>query len=233
MVEDDPEFRTELGAFLEEHGFLPIGVADSAGAIAALEADAKPAIVLIDKRLRGEDGFDVLREIRRITAVPCIFLTAWAENFERVLGLELGADDYIPKTADPREIVARIRAVLRRTRVEAETGSSSERVGRRWRLAREDRDVIRPDGTPVGLTAAEYQVFALLHDADGATLSREELMRRVFGRNYNPEDRAVDNVVFRLRRKLAANGGGNQIIKTVRPTGYVFTRFPCSEDPDA
>lgn len=230
LVDDDVAFAEELALYLREHGFATVVAADAVQAAAALQGTPVD-LVLLDQKLGGESGIDVLRRIRAFSSVPCIILTGAGDQIERIVALEVGADDYLTKGTQGREIVARARALLRRAspQMPRETPSPSE-TGRPpsggWCLSEQRRELYRPDGTPCDLTTAEFEVLRLLVKAQGVPLAREEICRLAFNRPYRVGDRGVDMVVVKLRRKLEQNPHDPEVLKAVRPYGYVFTGFP-------
>jgi two-component system response regulator CpxR len=220
IVDDDAELVALLGEFLESEGFAIASAGDGErGARAAL--DERPDLVVLDVMLPGLGGFEALRRIRERSAVPVVMLSARGEEVDRVVGLELGADDYLAKPFSPRELAARIRAVLRRGRATA-TGESALAVGdveldpgaRRVRRAGEEMD----------LTGTEFTLLERLLREAGALVRREDLYRDVLGRRAGGFDRSLDVHVSALRRKLGPAPSGGERIKTVRGVGYQYLR---------
>lgn len=226
IVDDDPEFAEELGQYLQDHGLVPTIVNDPARVPDSIELEGFDAI-LLDQRMPGTSGLDVLRRLRAVSAIPCIFVTGSLDDVEKIVSLEVGADDYVSKTAPPRELLARIRAVLRRA------ANAPQRQGREdepgWSFSEERRDLYRPDGSACGLTTAEFEVMRLLVRAKGTTVTREEICWKVFNRPFRPGDRGPDMVIVKLRRILEPSREENTVLKSVRPFGYVFTGFPETE----
>ena len=220
FIEDDRAFRDELTEYLVTNG-LDVDVFDHFGVLAAALERHAAHLVLLNLKVGGQDGMAFLRDELRHHRSPCVILTASDDEAQRVLGLELGADDVIHKTTRPREILARLRAVIRRSLFTAGAGT----LPPGWRFLPQKRDLLRPDGSSVPLTTAEFNLLAALVRNQGQPMSREELFGLVFGRPFNPLDRAIDNVVAKLRAKL----GGPVMIRTVRPVGYAFTGFPDAE----
>jgi two-component system OmpR family response regulator len=173
----------------------------------------------------GEDGLTLCRRVRATSSLPIIMLTAMGEDTDRIVGLEMGADDYLPKPFNPRELLARIRAVLRRAGGDAPE-TPEENGGLRtfdgWSLDLAKRELRAPDGTLVPLTAGEYDLLAVIVERPGRVLSRDQLLDLTRGRDAVPFDRSVDVQISRLRRKLEPDPKEPQIIKTVRGGGYVF-----------
>ena len=187
-------------------------------------------IMLLDLWLDRENGFDVLRQLRRTNQIPCIMVTAQDEVTDKIVGLELGADDYLTKPVNLRELLARIRALIRRIRSGNEPGGGgSPKLGAgssNWRFDPMRRSLSAPDGTPVPLTTAECDLLIELVSKEGMPQSRDNLCRRVNHREWNPYDRSLDGIIVKLRRKLEPNPDRPLVIKTVRGRGYVFTGFP-------
>lgn len=224
ILDDDASYGATLAAYLAEHGLLATVVTEPARLEEALR-DAAPDIVLLDQRLGETTGTQILMRLRAASSIPCIIVTGFSEPTDRIINLELGADDEVSKSASPRELLARIRTVLRRYGMagRAPQGPAADAGG--WTFSTERRELLRPDGRRCHLTTAEYETFRVLHEAAGRPVSRHQLSLAVFRRTFEPSDRAVDTVIRKLRRKL--NDWPNpQVIKTVRPLGYVFTGFP-------
>jgi two-component system response regulator CpxR len=175
-------------------------------------------MIMLDVMMPDTDGFDVLRRIRQHSRTPVLMLTARGDTHDRILGLEMGADDYLPKPFDPAELVARIRAILRRA-VPHRPGSTIA-IGD-IELDGGSRTVQR-NGKPVDLTTVEFDLLAALMRIAGSTVSREDLVRNVLGRDFSPFDRSIDTHVCNLRRKLGTLAGGGERIKGVRGAGYLY-----------
>jgi len=214
LVDDDVDFSAELASYLEANGCQMSLHGTGAGFLGAL-AVQRPDLVILDHRLRGESGISVLRQLREHSDLPCIMLTGAASEVDRILSLELGADDHVEKTASPRELLARISAVLRR--VVPRRGAADGA----WRLDEGRRDVVRPDGQGIGLTAAEYRVLAVLAVREGQAVERETICLEALGRPWHADDRSVDVLVAKLRRKL----DGQDCIRSLRGRGYLFSGF--------
>ena len=217
VVDDDVELASLLREFLEREGFnIEFAHSGPAGLEAALRGGFD--LVVLDVMLPGIDGFEILRRLRPQSPVPVLMLTARGEDIDRIVGLELGADDYLPKPFNPRELVARIRAILRRI-------EPSPNAGR----LEVNGVVIDPgareaycDGRRVDLTTLEFDILEQLMRAAGRVLSRDALMEALYSRKATPYDRAMDMHISHLRRKLEACG--RTLIKTVRGVGYQFCR---------
>jgi two-component system response regulator CpxR len=216
VVDDDASLREMLGEYLAAEGFRVFPFADGEAAAARLAA-ASPDLVVLDVMLPGIDGFEVLRRLRARSAVPVIMLTARGDDVDRIVGLEIGADDYLPKPFNPRELVARVRAVLRRVATTpAPEGAVVIPQGRLELFPRRLEATL--DGGVIGLTAAEFRLLEVLVDRAGEVVTRETLCRRALGRRPHPLERALDTHVSNLRRKLG--GSGDSPIRGVRGRGY-------------
>jgi two-component system OmpR family response regulator len=226
VVDDDREIRSLVAQLLRKHGFRVTDAADGREMMQALDG-GRFDLAVLDLMLPGEDGLSLCRRVRAGSALPIIMLTAMGEETDRIVGLEMGADDYLPKPFNPRELLARIRAVLRRSAGEApepaETAGGGMRVFEGWSLDLAKRELRAPDGTLVPLTAGEYDLLAAIVERPGKVLSRDQLLDLTRGRDAAPFDRSVDVQISRLRRKLEPDPKEPQIIKTVRGGGYVFT----------
>lgn len=231
LLDTDAAYGSELAAYLEANGCKVRSVQEGREFNQYLLSFA-PDLVLINQSLRETTGTDVLRSLRRTAEIPCIMLTERPDLTDRVVNLEIGADDDLDKSVNPRELLARIRTVLRRSFSPA-SARTPHQVGIRrpagWRLSIERRELLRPSGTPCKLTSAEFETLRLLYEEAGKPVSRSTLCERVFGRPFRPGDRAIDTVVKKLREKLEP-GEDARSIKTVRPIGYVFTGFPSDQD---
>jgi two-component system OmpR family response regulator len=221
IVDDDPEIRDLLAQFLREHGFR-VSVAAEGEEMFQRLGEEEPDLVVLDLMLPGEDGLSLCRRLSTDYALPIIMLTAVAEEADRIVGLEMGADDYLTKPFNPRELLARIRAVLRR---------AGQPVGRQgqvvsfegWLLDLGRRELKRDDGTLVPLSAGEFRLLQVLAENPQQVLSRDFLLERTHGRESGPYDRSVDIQLSRLRRKIEDNPKEPVIIKTVRSGGYMFS----------
>ncbi|WP_375285604.1 response regulator [Sphingomonas sp.] len=224
IVDDDPGIRELTAAFLSAHGYL-VDVADGGEAMRrALERERYDLIVL-DVMMPGEDGLSILRSLDRATAPAVIILSVIGEEVDRIVGLEMGADDYVAKPANPRELLARIRSVLRRK----EAGPAPARPGDRsylrfagWRLDPLARQLADPDDVVINLSDGEFRLLLALVEHPRRVLTRDQLLDLSRGANTEFFDRAIDVQVSRLRRKLARDGD-EELIRTVRNEGYMFT----------
>jgi two-component system OmpR family response regulator len=225
IVDDDAEIRDLLGDYLRKNGYRATAVADGKGMWAALEKGHADLIVL-DVMLPGEDGLVLCRNLRARSEVPVIMLTARGEDMDRIIGLEMGADDYLPKPFNPRELLARIKGVLRRAKNQpAPDGLDDARYVRfaGWRLDTTGRDLMAPDGLVVPLSGAEYRLLMVFLTHPNRVLNRDQLMDLCRGREADPFDRSIDVQVSRLRHRLREDPKEAQIIKTVRGKGYVLS----------
>lgn len=224
LVDDDAELAAMLAQFLRNEGLEVFIAGDGHSALHQL-ADIHPDLVILDVMLPGRSGFDLLRDIRaRLPRLPVMMLTARGEPIDRILGLELGADDYLPKPFDPRELLARIRAILRRSATPFnETGMDSEDVqflelGALRLEPRRRRATL--EGQPLELTAAEFKVLQCLLESAGHPVERQQLTEQALGRKLTLYDRAIDTHVSNLRRKMEKCGNTGVEIRAVRGTGY-------------
>lgn len=226
VVDDNPEILDLLTRFLSQHGMRVSTAADGEEMGRILTADP-PDLVVLDLMLPGEDGLTICRRLRVETDMPVIMLTAMGEETDRIVGLEVGADDYLPKPFNPRELLARIKAVLRRSRDSGEAAVAES--GRRvycfegWRFAIDRRQLFDPAGTEVPLSSGEYALLLALVQHPQRTLSRDQLLDLARGRDAMPFDRSIDTQVSRLRRKIEADPQNPRLVKTVWGAGYIFT----------
>ena len=222
VVDDDVELCDLVKEFLQPEGLQVEAVHNgNRGLERALSGEH--ALVVLDVMLPGMNGLDVLRKLRASSTVPVLLLTARGQDVDRIVGLELGADDYLPKPFNPRELVARIRAILRRTRGEAaekQAPQTSVRVGD-VELNPATRTVLR-GGEAVDLTAVEFNLLDVLLREAGRVVTRDELAKIALGRLFSPYDRSIDMHISKLRKKLGEDGKGGERIKTVRGVGYIY-----------
>jgi two-component system OmpR family response regulator len=224
IVDDDEDIRKLLEEYLRRNGFDPQAVANGPAMREALAA--KPAsLVVLDLMLPGEDGLSLCRQLRERSQVPVLMLTAKGDPVDRIIGLEMGADDYLAKPFDPRELLARIRSILRRAKAlpadtEINVPESFSFSG--WRLVTRERDLRAPDGVVVPLSGAEYRLLLIFLQNPNAVLSRDQLSNFTFGHDADPLERTIDMQVSRLRERLRDAAREPAIIKTVRGKGYVL-----------
>ncbi|MCV3767076.1 response regulator [Rhizobium sp. TRM95796] len=224
VVDDDQRIRQMLARYFEDEGYRVTAVADGAAMRDALRSDAFD-IVLLDLMLPGESGLELARDIRARFETPIIMLTGKDDVLDRIVGLELGADDYMSKPFHLREVLARIRTVLRRRappRQEA-PAEADQVIFEGWTLDLSRRSLTRADGQMVDLTTGEFDMLAVMARNAGRVLSRDRLMDLTRGRNLEAFDRTIDAQIARLRKKIEDDPANPQIIKSVRGIGYVFT----------
>ncbi len=224
IVDDDEDIQSLLEEYLRKNGFDAQAVADGKAMWEALAA--KPvSLVVLDLMLPGEDGLSLCRQLRAKSPLPVLMLTARGEAVDRILGLEMGADDYLPKPFDPRELLARIRSILRRAKslpTDSEVNVPETFRFSGWRLDTRARNLCAPDGLVVPLSGAEYRLLLLFLQNANVVLSRDQLSNFSFGRDADPLDRTIDMQVSRLRERLRDQAREPVIIKTVRGKGYVL-----------
>ena len=220
LIDDDTELAAMLTEYLSRFGFRVTAVhRGDTGLEAAL---GRPwSLVLLDVMLPGLDGFEVLRRIRAASQVNVLLLTARGEDVDRIVGLEIGADDYLPKPFNPRELLARMKAILRRASSNAHVEAQEQNLFRAGgiELNRSARAVTL-NGTKIELTDVEFALLEALMRSPGQVVAREEMSETVLGRKFHPFDRSLDMHVSRLRRKLIESGGAEDLVKTIRGTGY-------------
>jgi two-component system OmpR family response regulator len=225
VVDDDREIRELLARFLERNRLRVTAVRDGRETRRAW-TQGHFHLVVLDLMLPGESGLDLARWIRTQADTPIVMLTAMGEETDRIIGLELGADDYVPKPFNPRELLARIRAVLRRAgeaaERRAEHNTTQALVFGGWTLEPARRRLLNPEGVEVALTGGEFDLLHALADRPHRVLTRDMLLDLLRGRQAGPFDRAIDVAISRLRRKLEDDGRHAQLIKTVRGGGYVL-----------
>ncbi|CAA7625342.1 DNA-binding response regulator in two-component regulatory system with EnvZ [Magnetospirillum sp. UT-4] len=225
VVDDDREIRDLLARFLARHG-LRVSVAKDGADMERALGERAIDLVVLDLMMPGEDGLSLTRRLRANgNGVPIVMLTAMGEDSDRIVGLEMGADDYLPKPFNPRELLARIKAVLRRAREPAQQargGGEGYRFAG-WALDVATRDLTDPAGVLVALSAGEFDLLLAFVEHPRRVLSRDQLLDLARGRMAVPFDRSVDIQVSRLRRKLGEDPKDPQLIKTVRGGGYLFT----------
>ena len=224
VVDDDADIRTLLSEYLETQGLRATAVPDSKSMRKVLE-QSKVDLVVLDLMLKGESGLAVCRDLRTKSQVPVIMLTALSEEIDRIVGLEVGADDYLPKPFNPRELLGRIKAVLRRSQqIPADADPSRVAIYRfgSWRLHMLSRTLIDAEGNRVSLGGADFRLLSLLLANGNKVVSRAELMERIKGAQLDPFDRSIDVGISRLRQILRDDAKAPEIIKTVYAQGYVM-----------
>ncbi|WP_137174070.1 response regulator [Massilia sp. HP4] len=222
IVDDDQKTRELLKTYLEKNQYEVILSHDGESFLAALAAQADAlSLVILDVMLPDTDGFMLCRQVRQRSNVPIIMLTASSDETDRIVGLELGADDYIAKPYSPRELLARIKAILRRSAVEAPAARYYRFVG--FTLDLMERKVLDPEGEQVALTGLDFQLLKYFVEHPGIILDRSLLCEETRGRDSGPMDRSLDVQISRLRLRLHDDGKQPALIKTVRGAGYVFS----------
>jgi two-component system response regulator CpxR len=229
IIDDDTELCELVTEYLEDEGLDVDSVHDGVAGVERCRT-GEPDLVILDVMLPGLGGFAVLAKIRETSKVPVIMLTARGEEVDRIVGLEMGADDYLPKPFNPRELVARIRAILRRTTGIVEPGVESAVIS----VEDLEMDIgsrqVRCSSGEVDLTGAEFAVLETLVRAAGTVVSRDELSRRALGRRSSAFDRSLDVHLSNLRKKLGPLPGGGERIKTIRGVGYLYVK-PSTASP--
>ncbi len=213
IVEDEPKLAALLADYLRQAGFEPVIISDGLVVASRVRA-SQPALVLLDLMLPGRDGLEVCKELRAFSGVPIIMVTARVEEIDRLLGLELGADDYICKPFSPREVVARVKAVLRRSAGPGPQGNGLRLDGDRFRALWHDREI--------ELTAVEFKLLQHLAAHPGRIFSREQLMDHIYPDQRIVSDRTIDSHIKKLRRKLEVAAPEEELIRSVYGAGYKF-----------
>lgn len=222
IVDDDPGLRELLADYLTRNGFRVTGVADGRGFWAALE-QGPVDLVILDLMLPGDDGLVLCRNLRARSPIPIIMLTARGDDTDRIVGLEMGADDYLPKPFNPRELLARINSILRRARsAPAEPGETRRFHFAGWTLDVDARQLVAPDGVLSPLGSSEYRLLRVFLEHPQRVLNRDQLLDWTQGREAAPFDRSIDVQVSRLRRRLRDDPREAALIKTVRNEGYLL-----------
>jgi two-component system phosphate regulon response regulator OmpR len=226
VVDDEAQIRAAVGEYLELHGFR-VSLADGGPALRQVMAGSRPVdLVVLDLNMPGEDGLTIARYLREHSNVGIVILTAAGQTLDRIVGLEIGADDYMAKPFDLRELLARIKSVLRRipaspTPKPADRKSPGYRIGK-FTLDTDSQKLIGEDGREVSLTSMEYDLVRAFVEAPNRVLTREHLLDRAHRRNTDPFDRSIDVRIARLRRKIERTPSKPELIKTVRGAGYIF-----------
>jgi|SRR5579863_2575411 len=225
VIDDDVELCGLVGEYLEPEGFQIEAVHDGNRGLDRA-VNGHYLLVVLDVMLPGMNGFDVLRRLRKASKVPVLLLTARGEDVDRIVGLEIGADDYLPKPFNPRELVARIRAILRRTQSADNAGTAP--IPEILQVGDIELDpatrTVRRQGRPVELTSVEFNLLHVLLGEAGRVVTREHLVDAVLSRKFSPFDRSIDMHVSKVRKKLGDSDNGTDHIKTVRGVGYIFAR---------
>ena len=222
IVDDDNDIRELLIRFLADEGFRMSGAPDAASMDAAIARD-RPDLVILDLMLPGEDGLSICRRLQSASSIPVIMLTARSAEVDRIVGLEIGADDYVTKPFSKRELLARIRSVLRRGgRTELNPPKTVFRFNQ-YVIDINARRISDQSGRDIALTGAEFDLLACFVKSPQRVLSRDQLLDAVHGRNADPFDRSIDTLVSRLRKKIEVASDQDRLIATIRNHGYLFT----------
>ena len=233
VVDDDPKIRTLLRNVMESEGFCVVEADCASAAMDRVESQAI-SLVTLDIQLGAESGFEIARAIRLVSSVPIIMVTGRDDVIDRVVGLEIGADDYITKPFHVREVIARVRSVLRRTEGNAEpqtkahTGAKANGMGQQFvfdgMTADPDRmELSDRNGRDCGLTSGDFKLLTVFLNRPKRVLSRDQLMDLTGGQEWSPLDRTIDNQIARLRKKIEREPSEPRLIKTVRGVGYIFS----------
>jgi two-component system OmpR family response regulator len=222
VVDDDPELTTLLQDYLGNQGYLVETAGDGVEMHGKLSA-GRPDMLILDLMLPGEDGLTLCRNLRAVSRIPILMLTARGDDMDRIIGLEMGADDYLPKPFNPRELLARIKSVLRR----AHDGEPREAPPRAlrfsgWTLDLAARNLVGADGVVIALSSGEFRLLNLLAETPNCVFSRDQLMDAMVGRDAGPLDRTIDVMISRLRRRLGDDARDPVLIKTMRSEGYML-----------
>jgi two-component system, OmpR family, response regulator len=224
IVEDDREISALVSRYLRANECRTSSAADGREMDKTL-SESRIDLIVLDLNLPGEDGLSICRRLRSESTIPIIMLTAKGEDIDRIIGLEMGADDYLPKPFNPRELLARIKAVLRRKTAEpaASSPAGSILTFAGWQLNFGLRELVDPNGAKVTVTGAEFDLLHAFCERPGRILSRDQLLDLTQGRFAGPYERSIDVLVSRLRQKIESDPREPQIIKTIRSSGYLFT----------
>jgi len=222
MVDDDPGICDVVSEFLSLHGY-EVRTAGNAREMDAALALGAPDLIILDVMLPGEDGLAICRRLSGSQAPPIIMLSAMAEDTDRIVGLELGADDYLPKPCNPRELLARVRAVLRRAAARGpDRGGATGCEFAGWKLDVVRRELQTPNGVMVHLSSGEFSLLRTFVERAQRVLTRDQLLDMARGPDSDAFDRAIDVQISRLRRKLEEGAPGQNLIRTIRNEGYMF-----------
>lgn len=223
VVEDDPEIGTLINQHLTASGWQ-VSLAENAGDMDRLLTHERIDLIVLDLMLPGEDGLSICRRLRANGTIPIIIVSAKSDDFDKVVGLEIGADDFLAKPFNPKELIARIRAMFRRVEMGATAPSvtTNSLIFEGWHLDRSLRSLKNPEGAEVLLTPAEFDLLQVLCERPGKVLSRDQLSDLALGNHQSATGRNIDILVSRLRRKIETGGAVRQYIRTVRSGGYEF-----------
>lgn len=223
VVDDDDDIRSSLAKYLRKHGFR-VSVAANGEELNQVLSTANADLLVLDIMLPGDDGLTICRRVLETRQLPIIFLTALAEDIDRILGLELGADDYVTKPFNPRELLARIKSVMRRSQMLPNKPRIAKGVVKfdRWQFDISRKEIMGSDNVAIRLSSGEHLVLVSLIEHAGSTLTRDQLLNLTKGREAQLFDRSIDNVISRLRRKLEVDPKKPLIIQTQWGNGYAF-----------
>ena len=230
IVEDDRDIGLLVAKYIKANE-MRVSIAENGRAMDRVLSDTRISLIVLDRMLPGEDGLSICRRLRAGSDIPIIILTAQADEVERIVGLEMGADDYLGKPFNPRELLARIRAVLRR-RDDAKIATGPTKKAYRfagWFLDGTMRRLYDPKGARIELTGAEFEVLLVFCERPGRTLSRDQIIDLTQGREAAPSERSVDILISRLRRKLERDPKDPELLQTIRSSGYLFSPEVVSE----
>ncbi len=223
VVEDEPITREQLVAYFEDEGFR-VSSTGSGDEVQKIVNETDVILVLLDIKLPGKDGLTLTREIRTNSDIGIILVTSKQEQIDRILGLESGADDYVTKPFDPRELLSRSRNLIRRVEMQQNQRRRNHlRTFDGWSLDLNKRELTSPENCPVQLSAGEYQLLLAFMEQAGEVMNRDQLMNRIRNREWFPDDRYIDVLVGQLRKKLGERASNAKIIATIHGTGYLFT----------
>ena len=228
IIDDDEKLQKLLGEYLKDHGFETLSLLDGSGVQSVLAKDS-PDLVILDIMLPGKDGLEVLKDIRKEHGLPVIMLTARGDDTDRIVGLELGADDYLPKPFNPRELLARMKAVLRRT--VGEEGRAEEKTPNQVVTAagvslNTAKQTVFAEGREMELSTAEFRILEVLMKHPNTVMSRDQLMTLARGRDFTAFDRSIDVHISKLRSKVEADPAHPKRIKTMWGSGYMLVDAP-------
>ena len=223
VVEDEPITREQLVAYFEDEGFK-VSSTGSGDEVQRLVEETGVVLVLLDIKLPGKDGLTLTREIRAHSDIGIILVTSKQEQIDRILGLESGADDYVTKPFDPRELLSRAKNLIRRVHIQQKQRKRNHmRTFDGWTLDLNKRELTSPEGVPAQLSAGEYQLLLAFMEQAGEVMNRDQLMNRIRNREWFPDDRYIDVLVGQLRKKLGERAANAKVIATIHGTGYLFT----------
>lgn len=223
VVEDEPITREQLVAYFEDEGFK-VSSTGSGDDVQRLVDETGIVLVLLDIKLPGKDGLTLTREIRAHSDIGIILVTSKQDQIDRILGLESGADDYVTKPFDPRELLSRAKNLIRRVHIQQKQRKRNHmRTFDGWTLDLNKRELTSPEGVPAQLSAGEYQLLLAFMEQAGEVMNRDQLMNRIRNREWFPDDRYIDVLVGQLRKKLGERAANAKVIATIHGTGYLFT----------